>query len=275
MFACFQPLGRFCLLWISALAVGTGWVWPLAAQSPVLPATNQTAAAEERDLAAAQFLTRCAGCHSLEGRKLNGPELSHVGAWADDQLRLAIRRMEKNVGPMQEPEVTQLADLLRNSRVRERLRAEEARMAALFAAKMEPPNAAVGRLLFSGKQPLQNGGLACVACHVADGDGGNLGPALNGSFAKMGEMPLISAIEKAGFKIMEPHYRRHPINRQEAMHLARYLATLNPNQALPAGAPIGTLGAGSALAFAIGLVFYQRSQRKGRRRDIRLQRRRN
>lgn len=239
-------------------------------------ATNQsdagTNAAPRRDLAAAKFITSCAGCHSLLGLKLTGPELSHVASWAPDALKQAIKRMEKNVGPLPENDIVGLSELLRDKDVRERLKVEEARIQAQFMAKIDPPNAIIGKNLFLGIQPLANAGLACSSCHTAAGKGGNLGPDLTGAFAKMGQLPLVSAIEKASFKVMASHYRDHPVTKQEAMHLAQYFSTLDPKNIITPGTPFAFAGAGTAFAMLVGLGFYFRSRRVGR--DIKLQRRR-
>lgn len=214
----------------------------------------------------------CAGCHSLSGVKLNGPDLSPVATWPLDQLKSAIKRMEKNVGTLTDGDVEALASLLHSPDVRERLKAQEARIQAAFAVKLDPPDAVLGSQLFFGRTPLQNGGLPCAACHTASGQGGNLGPDLTAVYFKMGETPLVSAIEKAAFKVMEPHYRWRPVTRQEAVHLSKFLSTLDPKTVHAAAASFVPLGAGGALAALAGLIFYFRAQRHGR--DTRLQRRR-
>jgi cytochrome c553 len=239
----------------------------IVADGPASPAP-----AQQRDAAAGKFVMTCAGCHSLSGAKLNGPDLSHVAAWPEPQLKTAIRRMTPRVGPLADVDVDALADLLRAPDVRAKIKAEEARIQAMFMAKLEPANAAIGKKMFFGKMELQNGGLACAACHAAAGEGGNLGPDLTSAFSRIGETPLVSGIEKAGYKIMEPHYRWRPVTKQEAVHLTKYLSTLDPKTA-PAGRPaFAHVGAGGALATMIGLVLYLRNGRKGR--ETRLQRRR-
>lgn len=234
-----------------------------------LPSTGQvaTAAVPARDMAAARFLMMCAGCHSVTGAKLSGPELTPATAWPEDQLKTAIKKMEPRVGPLSDDVLNDLTALLKAADLRERLKAEGERMAALFMAKMEPGDPAKGRALFFGQLPLKNGGLACAACHVAEGRGGNLGPMLNGIFQKTGgEMPLISAIEQAKYKIMEPHYLRHPVTKQEALHLAKYFASLDANDTRQPGPIFASVGLGGGLVLLAGLYAWLKLQRAGRSR---------
>ena len=236
---------------------------------------QETPPAAKVDAVAGRFATSCAGCHSLTGVKLSGPELSPATGWPVDQLKTAIERMQKNVGPLSNEQVAALAEFLKAPDIRERLKAEQERIQSQFMAKMTPSDPFIGKNLFLGTEPLRNGGLACSACHTSAGMGGNLGPDLTGIFAKVGGMtPLISGIEQAGYKIMAPHYRRHPVTKQEAMHLAKYFSTLDPTQPVPAQASYVPVGGGVALALLVGLVFHFRSQRQSRGRDIKLQRRR-
>ena len=265
------------LLWVlllswSAFSEPAGNSNPIPGEAAAKPADE---AKPKVDAIAGRFAVTCAGCHSLTGAKLNGPELTPSTAWPLDQLKPAIKRMEKNVGPLTDEQVSDLAGLLKSPDVRERIKAEQDRIQAQFMAKMAPPDPILGKGFFLGTEPLQNGGLACSACHTAAGVGGNLGPDLTGISAKVGgQTPLISGIEQAAYKVMAPHYKRHPITKQEAMHLAKYFSTLDPAQAAPAQASFVPVGGGVALALLLGLIFHFRSQRRSRGRDTKLQRRR-
>ncbi len=194
----------------------------LVAQTPEPPMPEPNL-----DPGTTKFMSSCAGCHSLNGQKLTGPSLNTVGAWAVADLKGGIKRMEKQVGPLTEMEISQLVDFLKAPDILERVKKEEMRISLQFAAKMEPANAQLGRGIYWGGVPLKNHGLSCAACHTVEGRGGNLGPDLTMIASKMGETALISAIEKSSFKIMEPHYRERPVTKQEARHLVKYFGTLS------------------------------------------------
>lgn len=244
-----------------------------ASQSPPAATAGITEAGPAKvDVAAGMFLGRCSGCHSLSGAKLTGPELSHVATWDDETLRQAIKRMENNVGPLAAEQVADLSNLLRAPGARDRLKVEEARVQVQFMAQMEPANAVIGKALFRGSRALANGGVSCFSCHTVAGQGGNLGPELTGVFAKMGKTSLISAIEKASFKIMGPHYQDRPVTRQEAMHLAEFLSQADPRTAAPSKASFAWAGAGIAVCLLASLRMYFQSRRTGR--DQHLMRRR-
>jgi mono/diheme cytochrome c family protein len=225
-----------------------------------------------RDLTAARYLNSCAGCHSLTGLKLNGPELSPVAAWPIEQLRVAIKKMEPKVGPLSAMDVDSLAALLQEPNVRARLDAEAERIRAQFSATLEPADAAVGRALFTGRRPLRNGGMACTPCHRAGAEGGGLGPDLTTAFDRLGEAPLLSGIENANYRVMSAHYERHPVTKQEALHIATYLATFAGAAPAPVAAvPLLPAAALSALGL-IGMVVYGRRGRSGRRTSARKER---
>lgn len=216
------------------------------------------------DPAAAAFLNRCAGCHSLDGTRLLGPSLTHVAAWSDEVLRPAIGRMEKHVGPLASEDIDSLSAFLRSTDALPRIQRQEERIRAQFALELAPPDAALGEQLFFGRRVLDNRGLACVACHAAGSRGGSLGRDLTDAFVRLGETPLRSGIENAAYPVMAPHYRQHPITRQEAAHLVRYLATIDPAAPRAAAPNHLVFGGGGALIVFAGLFLYY-----GRRRPVR------
>ncbi len=224
--------------------------------------------AKQEDAAARRFVMTCSGCHSLSGVRLTGPELSHVATWPTDQLKQAISRMQDRVGPLTGEEIDALASLLHDPKVRERLKAEESRIQEQLMAKLEPANYAIGRDLFYGKRGLKNGGLACISCHKVNGVGGNLGPDLSLVINKMAEPALASAIEKSSFLIMGPHYKLHPIELQEALHIARYLAEegARANVSITAGSFTNSGVIIGAAAYGLIVVYLMRAKRNRNKR---------
>jgi cytochrome c553 len=257
----------------AALTLSIGFANAAPQQSPppptvseAKPATADTAPAgtnapAAEDLIARKFVQMCAGCHTIGGGKRTGPDLVTSIAWPVPDLKKGVKNMEKNVGPMTDETLDAFVALLKSPEVKPRLTAAEQQIAAMFAARMAPASAELGAKLFRGSAPFANGGLACIACHAVDGHGGNLGPELNGVHQKLGTTALVSAIEKAGFKIMEPAYRHHPVTAQEALHLAKYFETLNPQAPRLATSAFLPAGAALATALLLGMTFYYRQNR--------------
>ncbi len=277
-----HPLRRSHRLWHFAGILCGLIAHPLAAVSAQgeSPPASDTAAPEaapphKDDPAATRYLTSCSGCHTLTDVKLSGPGLAPSSKWPVEQLKTAIKLMEKNVGPLKPEDLTALADFIKDDKCKERLAAEQEKMQARFMAKMDPADAALGDALFTGSKGFKNGGLACAACHCVSGTGGNLGPDLTSIFAKMGgKVPLISSIEKATFKIMAPHYQRHPVTTQEAIHLAEYFSKIDPKAPVASAPMFAQAGAGLAGLMLAGMTLLLRSMRSKRGRDTKLTRRR-
>jgi mono/diheme cytochrome c family protein len=214
---------------MGGLLPNTTMGYSLALGVPTAPAKKVSATVSQKnpaDPSAIFFLKRCAGCHTIGGGKLTGPDLNVARTWPEQDLLPAIKRMEKNVGPLREEDMTSLMAFLKDAQVSERLKTSQAELARQMMATLAPASAKVGQALFRGQTPLRQGGIACTACHRVQGQGGTLGLELSGSFKKMGEVGLISAIENANFKIMDAAYRQHPITKQEAVHIAKFLATV-------------------------------------------------
>ncbi|MCC7142816.1 MAG: cytochrome c [Candidatus Eisenbacteria bacterium] len=248
--------------WLLALGVA---VSGLTAPQPVSGAEVDSTAAEvvREDPGARRYVTACSGCHRLEGAKLNGPALSHVVTWPQEQLRAAIKRMEKNVGPLSEADLTGLTEFLQSTEAKSRLAVQEERIRAQFAKSLAPADARIGGRIFRGEQRLENGGLACAACHRFGGTGGGLGPDLTDAAVRLGKTPLASGIAGAGYKVMAPHYRLHPITAQEASHLAEFLAApVSPPTRTSAPPLFALAGGGAALAFAGLAAYFARGRRR-------------
>ncbi len=254
---------------------------PGVAPTVSTPGTNALSASPENnagsvtpnDTVALKFMQVCAGCHTFGGGKLTGPDLIVASTWPKPDLKTNIKRMEEKVGPLGPETIESLADLLKDPRIKERLKGAEAAIARQFAAKMAPGSAVTGRGLFDGSIPLQNGGPACAACHSVDGISRFLGPDLKLVYQKMGETALVGALQKANFKIMEAAFRNRPVTPQEALHLVKYLGSLANGPAIPSqSVPLALLGVGGTVLFFAGMFIRQRQKNYGRRDSLRRRR---
>ncbi|MBI3117662.1 MAG: c-type cytochrome [Candidatus Hydrogenedentes bacterium] len=214
------------------------------------------------------YATKCVGCHTIGGGKLTGPDLKPVAAYARQNLEDAIRKMEKNVGPLSPEEVGHLTDLLLSKDARDRIEAVQQRRLKEELAKLEPGNALKGGALFTGRTPFANGGLACAACHSAAGLGGSLGLDLTNHYQQMGEAPLLSAIEQTAYPTMKPIYEKQAVTKQEAIHLVAYFKSLQGQPAAPGAPPVTAAGMIGAAAVLAGIGLGHRRRLGGTREEM-------
>lgn len=198
-----------------------------------------------------------------------GPDLKDAAGWSKADLKPAIKRMEKRVGPLSDQEIEAFADFIKDPQAPLRLKNAETAAAQVATVNLEPASAAIGRELFLGSRPLANGGMPCSYCHQVNGVGGLLGLDLTMVKSRMAETALSSAIQKANFKIMSSAYKTHPVTPQEALHIANYLSTLDQPVAVPRRSPVWPLGTAFAALFLVGLGLVSYKNHFGRRKPLR------
>lgn len=220
------------------------------------------------DVAAQSYAQKCAGCHTVGGGKLTGPDLLPTLAWPKPELAAKVKLMEPRVGPLSENEVAAYVELLQDPRAQDRIRVAQELASKAVAATLDPASESIGRKLFDGTGRLANGGIACITCHRAGAQGGTLGPDLTNLHTRMGKVAMISAIQQTQFLVMSGTYKNQPITAQEAVHLAEYLSNpeLMPAASLEDNAPIvgASLGVISLLV-VVGL--YRKRTRNGSSRQ--------
>jgi len=84
-----------------------------------------------------------------------------------------------------------------------------------------------GEELFAGRQPLENGGPSCLACHAAGTyghlGGSGLGPDLSGLPTRFaGDRGLTAALRKPPSQVMRPVYAGRELTEQEVADLAAF-----------------------------------------------------
>lgn len=228
--------------------------------TPLLFASGEDPAAQ-----AHLFLDKCASCHTVGGGEAAGPDLIASTGWPAAELRVAVKRMEENTGPLTDDEVDALVELLKNSDVKQVIAAAEHPQSAPAEQSLPAGDATIGRALFFGKQSLSAGGSPCFACHAVSGEGGTLARDLTAVHARMGETALLSATQKPGFPLMKASYARYPVTRSEAEHLVAFLRSggvapaATQQQAVLQPALFGAGGAIALVALALlAFALYRR-----------------
>ncbi len=228
--------------------------------------------------AAALFSEKCAGCHSIGGGNLVGPDLAPSSKWSSADLTKSIKDMEKNVGPLSSDEVDSLVEYLRKPQAAKAASDLTAQPAPSAKADLAPSLDGVesvesgvissGERLFLGEQAFKNGGLSCVACHRVDAAGGNMGPDLTAIATRMPMAALVSACEHTPYKVMKEAYKDHAISHQEALDLAAYLGSLKSQHNKLKDPPVAIFAAGFALLIFVVIAFGYRNRNTGVRAKL-------
>lgn len=127
---------------------------------------------------------------------------------------------------------------------------------------------AAGQALFTGKTPLTNGGVPCMACHSAVGvgaaGGGVLGPDLTNVNTRLGTTGLTSALQTLPFPTMQGIFNTRPLIPQEQADLLAYLQQTDQQTVISSALNINLfwgIGIGGALLlFGAMLVFWPRQR---------------
>lgn len=211
------------------------------------------------DAAAAAYLMKCMGCHTIGGGVRTGPDLKNAAGYPRQTVTDAVKRMEKNVGPLSNAEVEEMVNFLMDPEAAARLQAQQDLASLREAATLEPASPEKGKALFLGRMTFQNGGIACAACHQAGGRGGNLAASLEDAYTRLGEQSLLATAQSPGFPVMRAIYTPQPVTKQEALHLAKFFEEVAATPAPPAKVPLHVAGVAGTVAV---MVLLGRSTRK-------------
>lgn len=217
------------------------------------------------------FDQKCAGCHSIGGGKLVGPDLKGVTElreedWLEEfisdpqemfQSDLTAQQLLKDYNNLAMPnlglsddEVEDVIEYLKDP--------GSAPSTTTQAAVLGTGDALAGRSKFLGEMPLAAGGAPCVACHNVNGagqlGGGGLGPDLTHVVTRLGEPGLAAALNTIAFPTMLGPYQNRPLSPQEQADLVAFLKQSAQTQAPVVNVAPGALNTRSLLIFSIGLV---------------------
>jgi mono/diheme cytochrome c family protein len=243
-----------------------------AAQAKSAPLKISAPAAQGPSNGAAIFNTKCAGCHTIGGGKLIGPDLKDVMVrrdpdWvkrfisdppkmlASDPTAQKLLKENNNVSMpnlgLSPAEVEDLVDFLKNPGV-------SPAAPALPAAAPGTGDPLAGQKMFTGETWLANGGTPCIACHTVTGTGGlgggALGPNLTHVIQRLGVPGVTAALQTIAFPTMLGPYQNHPLSADERADLVAFLITADRQQG---PVPISTQGAltiNTLLVFSIATM---------------------
>jgi mono/diheme cytochrome c family protein len=259
---------------------------PVATKSPA-PTSAPTGVARF-------FGQNCAGCHTIGGGALTGPDLKHVTARRDRSWLVRYLHNPKAVIESGDPYALHLLAEARGvvmpkpfgmtqeraEGILEFIDAESKREPSQFAGPPTPDmpfgpgDAGRGRDLFVGRRRLANGGPACITCHTAHGlegiEGGRLGPELTKVYERVGGRTSLTArLWAPATPTMLPVYKEHALQLDEVMSLVAYLEETDRQGVEQASGPPRTfflLGLGgtvlglAAVSVLWGIRFRPRSQ---------------
>ncbi len=193
------------------------------------------------------FEEKCTGCHSIGGGRMVGPDLKGVTERREqDWLIRFIVSPEQLIAqddPIAEQLVQEYGILMPNlglsqPEVEEILAYIEAQSGDTQsppspendAGKATPvpiEDTAMGRDIFIGKIPLQNGGAACISCHNVSGigtfGGGTVGKDLTKAYSTFGEQGITSILKTTPFPLMKEIYTEQPLTDGEIAYLRVFL----------------------------------------------------
>lgn len=239
--------GRKCVrrLTVGALALGLSLVLLFS----VLPA-GASPPGQDAAEGKATFGQKCAGCHSLGGGKLVGPDLKGVTGKRDRDWLVRYIVDPAAVRAANDPVAAELAKeygtpmptlgltQAQAQAVVAYLEAESGGGTATQPQQAQPPVAQgdpeAGRALFAGTSHFANGGPPCFACHDAAGaaalGGGTLGPDLTTAATRFGAGGLNATLAALPFPTMAPVYQNAPLTAEEQANLAAFLQLTGAQQ---------------------------------------------
>ncbi len=269
-------------------------------QTETLPGQGTTPTAQKAGAATASlavdstkgkatFDAKCAGCHTIGGGKLAGPDLEGVAEqrphdWLVDFITAPDRliaggdptavQLAKEFGmPMPNVGVSRADAEAILSYVAAQSGGGGAAAAGAAASVLPPGNAATGRLLVAGEQRPANGGSACIGCHDVAGvgalGGGSMGLDLTHAHTRFGVAGLASILKSPPYPGMTEAFASHPITDQEVADVTAFLAQVDTTQEGPAPSYAFPLVGLGAFALFLGLMQVgQRGRSQGVRRRL-------
>jgi len=193
------------------------------------------------------FRRNCISCHTIGGGRLTGPDLKDVSSRQSDEWLIKFMIDPKSVINRGDPYAIKLKQESREvvmptlpgltpelavsllAMIKAESALEESQYKGLQMSD-EPFSAEDierGRSIYRGTTALENGGAACISCHVVNGlpllSGGRLGPDLTLVFERLqGRRSLASWLLAPATVTMQPLFDTKALNQSEILSLVAY-----------------------------------------------------
>ncbi len=236
--------------------------------------------------AADYFRQNCAGCHTIGGGRLVGPDLKDVTqrkdrAWlakflqnpkavidSGDAYARQILQEARGVIMPTLPGMTagRAGELLDYLEAESKGGAAQAAAPAISDRPFTPQEVALGRDLFLGTRPLGSGGPACASCHTLGTlgglGGGRLGPDLTRVYERLGGRQAVGAwLSAPATPTMQTLFKSRPLRPEEIGPLLAAFEDAASQAPAPAGPSAGFLLLGFG-GLALGLAGLQLGWRR-------------
>lgn len=198
--------------------------------------------------AKASYKAQCAGCHSIGGGRLVGPDLKGItekrsrdwlikfivspqsvidsGDKVANDLLAEYNGMVMPALGLSESEASQILDFISGGKAAPAPKGK--------AASTDEVVVATGKALFEGTKRFKNQGPQCLSCHSAGSagifGGGNLGPDLTKAFEKFGDAGLGGSLTSISFPTMIGPYKGKALTEDEVFQVKSYLAYVSKNE---------------------------------------------
>ncbi len=197
------------------------------------------------------YSTKCAGCHTIGGGDLAGPDLLGVTERRDTEwlVRVIVEpdKLAAENDPIQKELIATYGFQMPNLGVTEEEALKIIEYLKQFSAPSEPskpqgtpeetqkeetPEPGVqlgdpelGRALFVGEERFSNGGPPCVACHSVSSagiSGGSMAKDLSDLYARLGEGGVYGALKSLQFPVMKDIYAGKGLTDEEVAALTAF-----------------------------------------------------
>lgn len=193
------------------------------------------------------YRANCMNCHTIGGGRLTGPDLKDVGKRKNAEWLIGFMQNPKAVIDSGDAYAAKITEASRGVVMptlpgMTRYRAEQILKLIDEESKLEKSqfegikvsnkpfvdaDRAAGHAIFTGTQPLTNGGAACNACHsihdLSALGGGHLGPDLTRVYERLkGRKSLSAWLMAPATETMQPIFKNRPLEAEEIHALAAY-----------------------------------------------------